>query len=227
MALRELVTLNVLLLGLAACGGNGEVSQEQAPADTAAVTPRQAPVSDNQALDVLSEISAAGSGAARAALTSATNPEVRRYLSVVLADHEALQRELAAIADSLQLPPEPSPVAQRLRSAAQDAAAQLMQPGTADEAGVLRQQVRLHTMFLGALDSTVLRTTRQQLVAQYATAMRPTVAAHLERAKQLERMFAEEPAAGTSASRATVSADTATRPRPANVRERPDTVPQY
>jgi predicted outer membrane protein len=224
----------LLCLLLVACGRGGEQTAEE-PADTSTVVPPPPPLSNNQALDVLMALSAAGVEAAAGGPGQIATPDVRRYLGVVRADHTALQAELKAIADSLQLSPEPHEAGDRVRTAARDARSAIDQQGygTAD-AVALEQQVRLHSLFLAMLDSAVLRGSRQQLLAQYATAVRPMVSAHLQRAEQLERLLQSQPPTapptGASGTPTAAAIDTPPRPRPASIdtgrRPRPDTVPQ-
>jgi len=234
MRVRANGRVSLLCLVLAACGGAGEQVEEQVVADTSTAPPQPAPLSDAQALDVLQALSAAGEEAARDSLELISAPEARRYLNVVRADHQALRAELRVIADSLQLSPEPHEAGDRIRAAAQDARTLLGQQsyGAADTVA-LEQQVRLHSLFLAALDSAVTRGVRQELLAQYATAVRPTVRAHLLRAEQLERLLREQALARSTARAARPSAaalDTPPRPRPAAIetgrRVRQDTVPR-
>ena len=223
-------TLTLLCAVLAACGRGRDAPPEQAVPDTT-TSPAEAPLSDNQALDVLLALSNAGARAADSVPASVWTSEVRRYLGVVRTDHQALQAELQAITDSLQLAPEPHAAAERLSSAAQDSRMALSQQveGSSDLAA-LQQQVKLHTMFLGTLDSAVLRGARQELLARYAKAVRPLVAAHLQRAEQLARLLRDRPPVPRAAARpAAPVIDTPPRPRPAALelgrRQPPDTVP--
>ena len=231
MAARDYGTVTLLCLALAACGRGGQEVADRTAPDTLTTVPEEPPLSDSQALDVLMAMSAAGVRAADSVPEAVATPEVRRYLNVVRADHQALLAELKVIADSLQLAPEPNPAGEQLRAAAQDARLLLAQQayGAAD-AATLQQQVRLNALFLGVLDSSVMRGARQRLLAQYATAVRPTISAHLQRAEQLERLLAERPTPVRSATRPrTTPIDTPPRPRPAALelgrRPPPDTVP--
>jgi predicted outer membrane protein len=185
---------------LAACrGADDEATPPGAgTADEVAPANRPEPLSDGAAVDVLMALSATGAGAAATGLEQVSTPEVRRYLSVVRADHQALTRELGIIVDTLDITPEPTPAAERLRAAAPapvplpgDSSA----PRAGGDAAVLEQQLALHRLFLAALDSAVLPGPRDTLVARYATALRPTVSAHLQRGEQLERLLRDRQAA--------------------------------
>lgn len=230
MGARNQTIVTLLCLGLVACRRGGEEQVQRPAPDTTAAAPEAPPLSDNQALDVLMAMSAAGADAAANVPETIAASEVRRYLGVVRADHQALQAELKLIADSLQLAPEPHPTGEHLRAAAQDARMVLGQQayGAADQAA-LQQEIKLNTLFLGALDSAVLRGPRQQLLAQYAKAVRPTVSAHLQRAEQLERLLRERPPAARPVEARPAPIDTPPRPRPAAIelgrKIPPDTVP--
>ncbi|NJD09680.1 MAG: hypothetical protein FIB01_04265 [Gemmatimonadetes bacterium] len=222
-----------ILLGLVlagACGRGGKEAADRPGADSAAAAPEEPQLSDNQALDVLMAMSGAGAEVAGNIPATVAAPEVRRYLNVVRADHVALQEELRLIADSLQLAPEPHPTGERMRAAAQDAQLVLGQQayGAADLTA-LQQESKLNTLFLGALDSAVLRGPRQELLARYAKAVRPTISAHLQRAVQLETMLRERPTSPRAAAVRPAPLDTPPRPRPAAIdvgrRTPPDTVP--
>jgi hypothetical protein len=232
MRVRAISKTTLLCIAVAACGREEQQpAMEQITADTTPVAAQPPPLSDSQALAVLMALSAAGSAAATDTLELIVIPEVRRYLRVVRADHTALQAELQVIADSLQLAPEPHEAAERLRAAAAEARATLDQQSSGSAAAVaLEQQIRLNTLFLGALDSAVMRGSRQELLAQYATAVRPTVSAHLQRAQQLEQLLRTQQLAvrPTRVIPARAALDTPPRPRPAavvtGVRPRPDTL---
>jgi predicted outer membrane protein len=213
---------------LAGCNRNGEQVNEESAEDTTSLAPPPAPLSDNQALDVLMALSSAGVEAASAPVEQITTAEVRRYLGVVRADHTALQAELKVIADSLKLVPQTHEAGDRVRTAARDARAEVAQQGTGPaDVAALAQQVRFHGVLLEVLDSAVLRGPRQPLLAQYAAAVRPTVSAHLQRAQQLERLLASRPPVTPVRSRPRAAPiDTPPRPRPAALelgrRPRPD-----
>lgn len=185
---------------LAGCSRGEEATTPQQRADTVPAAPRVAALSDAEALDVLMALSTAGAETAGSATPLIAAPEARRYLSVVVADHLAAQAELQAIADSLQLSPGPHPAAIRLRTAAQESTAELAQLtyGGADLT-LLQRQLQMHTLFLSVLDSAVLSEPRVELLAQYAQAFRPTVAAHRLRAEQLAQLLRERPVARRAA----------------------------
>lgn len=223
--------LLLALLLLTACGRGGEEPGGQnEEMDTSSVAPPPAPLTDNQALDVLLALSSAGVEAASIMPEQIGTPEVRRYLGVVRADHTALEAELKLLADTLQLVAEQHEAGDRVRAAAREAQAGANQqsPGQADGVA-LAQHVRFHTVVLGVLDSAVLRGPRQPLLAQYAAAVRPTVSAHLQRARQLQRLLAAQSTAPARSRDVTPTAapiDTPPRPRPPAVvtgRPRPDT----
>jgi putative membrane protein len=185
-----------LLLCLAACGGDDDEPGEAAPRTQPVVQrPRIEPLSDGEALAVLSALSASAAEAARAPAELVASPELRRLVNVVRADHTALEAELAEIADSLQITPADHQAAGRIRAAAQQAVTESAQLewGSAD-AAVLRQQLNLNRILLAVLDSTVLPGMQASLLQQYAAAVRPAVAAHLQRAEQLEVLLRERAA---------------------------------
>lgn len=193
---RGRATALVLLLCLTACGGDDDEPAEAAPrSQPVAPTPRIEPLSDAEALAVLSALSGGAAEAARAPVELVVSSELRRLVNVVRADHAALEAELAEIADSLQITPTEHEAAGRIRSAAQQAVTESAQLewGSAD-AAVLRQQLNLNRMLLAVLDSTVLPGMQPSLLQQYAAAVRPAVAAHLQRAEQLEVLMRNRPA---------------------------------
>lgn len=219
--------LLVLLCAVVGCGGgeDGELDDADADAETVEAAPQVQPLATPEAVGVLSVMSQGAAQAAAAALPMVSTGELRRLLTVVRSDHQALQAELEAIRDSLQVTALDHPAAMRVRAAAQAAVAQLA--GTvegavegvgADEA-VLQRQIQLHSTLLAVLDSTVLPGIEPSLVAEYARAMRPAVAAHLQRAHQIETLLRQRPVqAPATATPAVPSQPTQpeeTRPEPA------------
>jgi len=190
---RKLILLCLLLM---ACDRDRQEAPAVEPADTVVAAPVMEPLSDNEALDVLMALSTVAAGAAGTAPELVATPELRRYLNVVRADHQALAAELRIIADSLDLTPEAHATADRIRTIATPV--DVPAEGEAD-ATVMEQQITLQRLFLEALDSAVLRGPRNELLLQYATAMRPTVSAHLQRAEQLERLLRDRARAARAA----------------------------
>lgn len=187
----------VLLLSLAACGGEEEGPGEAEPqTQVVAERPRIEPLSEGEALAVLAALSGGAVEAARAPAELVVSPELRRLVNVVRADHAALDAELAEIADSLQITPAEHQAASRIRAATQQAVTESAQLewGSAD-AAVLRQQLNLNRLLLAVLDSTVLPGMQASLLQQYAAAVRPAVQAHLQRAEQLEILLRSRAAA--------------------------------
>lgn len=186
--------LVLLCAVLAGCGGDDDAEvDEGARTQPVEAAPRIEPLTDAQAVGVLSAMSTAAVEAARTPAPLIARPELRRLVDVVRADHQALQAELKAISDSLQVTPVEHAAAARVRSAGQAAMLDTAQAeyGTADET-VLQQQIELLTTLLSVMDSVVLPGLQQQtLVTQYARASRPTLAAHLQRARQLELLLRE------------------------------------
>lgn len=194
MGFRSRHTLVLLCAVLAGCGGDDEAEVDaSAQSQPVEAAPRIEPLTDAQAVGVLTAISTVAADAAQAPAPLIATPELRRLLEVVRADHQALQAELKAISDSLKITPAEHEAAMRVRSAAQAAVLDTAQTeyGAADET-VLQQQIELLTTLLTVMDSVVLPGLQQQtLVTQYARASRPTLAAHLQRARQLELLLRE------------------------------------
>lgn len=218
--------LVVLLCAVAGCGGgdDGEVEDEGAQTETVQAAAPVEPLTTPAAVGVLNVMSVGAAQAAAAALPSVTTGELRRLLAVVRSDHEALQKELAAISDSLQVAAVDHPAAMRVRAASQEAVSQLA--GAAEGAGadqaVLQRQIQLHTTLLAVLDSTVLPGLEPSLVAEYARAMRPAVAAHLQRAHQIEVLLRQRPAPTTP----TAATPTQTTPAPSQGAPAPTARPE-
>lgn len=208
MSVRTRIGTALLGAALLACGGVGDADEEQAAPP---VPERQVVVlAEGEALAILDAVHQGAGAYARAAQDSVNHPELRRLLRVIRVDHEALRAELQAIADSLRITPALHPAAQEVQSAAQDAVRALAAAGRVDET-VLRSEIELQETILTVLDSTLLPGTRQPLLAQYAAAARPTLGAHLQRARQIEVLLQER------------AAELARRPAPGLTPSRPAT----
>jgi predicted outer membrane protein len=186
----------ILGSALGACANDDDDARDGTGVEARpAPTQRVVALSDAEAVGILDALHAGAAEYSTTARDSVSDPELRRLLAVMRADHRALSEELRAIADSLKVAPAAHPVADRVRVAIQDATAALSgAAGGSTDAAILQREIELQEVLLNVLDSTVVPGTRQPLLAQFVAAGRPTLGAHLQRARQLESGIRERAA---------------------------------
>lgn len=216
-----------------ACGdgtGGNERSAER-EGDAAAPVTRVVELTAGEALAILGAVHQGSAAFAAAAADSVADAELRRLLRVMRVDHEALQAELSAIADSLGVTPATHPEAERVRSAAREATVTLSTAAGGGDQAILQRQIEFQESVLNLLDSTVVPGTREPLLTRFVAAARPTLGAHLQRAHQVETLVRERgsrPAAGITPSAPTpapATPPTETQPEPEPEPAEPDPEP--
>lgn len=228
---RPLVLL--MLAALAACGGDKDEDTGDAPvtaADSARVAAqREAIFSEAEAIGVLKAIGDAEIAMARTAREISQNDAVLAFARVVIADHEG-------IAGLLTAPAQDNEMSAAVRAAGDSIARAFLSMQGGFNNTYIEEQVKSHQQALQLMDTAIIPSVRDTAVKNLLTQIRPTIAAHLQRAMQIlatrrkeatERGEAwvsgfQRPATTTGAAG---TAPVGTEPQPQQRPEQPETVP--
>jgi putative membrane protein len=200
MPIHRTVPALALALALGACNSNrdrdvaanapagGETGAM--PADTTAstsVSPGPADLSDANIVALLDHANAADSTAGALAATKATNPQVKQFAKLMMAEHHALRKQGADLAKRLNVTPEPpasdpvTPLAQQETQALQSAP-----KGAEFDKTYIDQEVAAHQAVLDLAEKAHDQADNAELKALIEKA-KPVIEKHLDQAKQLQQ----------------------------------------
>ena len=220
----------ILLAAVALLAGCGRDKEERPSTSrdgkTAARTEALKPVYEEaEAAAVLHAISDGEMAAARVAREVSQNEGILAYASVMLADHRAISEVLDSVLAKNGESPRDNAASTALRAQGDTAALQLAALTEGFNNSYIEQEIRAHQQALQVMDTALLPSARNAEIKSLFTAVRPTIAAHLQRAMQIlafRQKQAEERGepftTGTTAPR--VTTDTSV-PRPTPVQRPP------
>jgi putative membrane protein len=158
------------------------------PADTTAPAPAApAELSDANFVALLDHANAADSTAGALAATKATNPEVKQFAKLMMAEHHALRKQGADLAKRLKVTPEPpandpvTPLAQQETQALQSAP-----KGAEFDKTYIDQEVAAHQAVLDLANKAHDQADNADLKALIEKA-KPVIEKHLDQAKQIQQ----------------------------------------
>jgi putative membrane protein len=191
----------ILLLGAAACQGRTEnVGRDQSaatpPADTgaaaarggapAAATPKGG-LGDSNIVALLDEANKADSAAGAVALKKATNPAVKAFARLMMAEHHAMRAEGQALAKQLGVtpkPPERDPLAGYTRNEMNEL--QKTPKGPDFDRTYIDHEVSVHQAVLDFANQARVTTQTPELKDLIAKAI-PVIQKHLDQAQEIQK----------------------------------------
>lgn len=176
---RTLVLLT--LAGLLACGDKNEDENGDGGPVTAAdsaAQPRKAIFSEPEAIGVLRAIGEAEVAMSRTAPEISQNDAVLSYARVVIADHQG-------IAELLKTPPQESMMSNTIRAAGDSIARAFMSMEGGFNNTFIEEQIKAHQSALQMMDTAIIPSVRDSATRTLMQQIRPTLAAHLQRAMQI------------------------------------------
>ena len=184
-----LLGLTVSVSGLTACA-----KSETPPADTAAAAapaPAPAPaapaINDAQIAHIAVTANAIDSAAGAVAKKKATAKSVKDFAQTMISDHMGVNKQAVALAMKLGVTPEDNDVSRQLKSGADESAATLSGlTGAAFDKAYIEREVAYHQAVVDALDKTLIPSAQNAELKGLLEKVRPAVAAHLERAKDIQ-----------------------------------------
>lgn len=199
------MTLALLPLALAACGGGDRAAEEDVgavteTADSAALATM--PPADTMAMaggaagmlsdaNVAAILSVADSGEIRpsqAAQQQAQNAQVKEFAQMMVTEHGMLEDSLRALTQRLGVTPAPNAMSQQLRTRADSAMQALQgQTGAAFDRSYMQWMVASHQATMDALDTQLIPAIQNaEMRAAVQQQVRPRVEQHLQRAQQIQ-----------------------------------------
>ena len=156
-----------------------------AMADTA--KPAAAPLNDAQIAHVAVTANAIDSAAGAMAKQKGTAKAVKDFAQTMVTDHGGVNKQAVALATKLKVTPEDNAVSQSLKSAADASTANLQgKSGAEFDKGYIDNEVTYHQTVLDALDKTLIPGAQNAELKALLVKVRPAIAAHLARAKQIQ-----------------------------------------
>ncbi len=185
--------LIALLALITACGGAGEQADTSAGATAAtgagATAAATSPaLGDPQIAHVAVTSNSIDSAAGADARSKARNAQVREFAQQMVRDHGAVNKQAVALATKLNVTPADNDVSRQLQQGADQARSTLSgQTGAGFDRAYIDHEVQYHQQVLDALDNTLIPGAQNAELKALLQQVRPNVAAHLERAKSIQR----------------------------------------
>jgi putative membrane protein len=149
---------------------------------------------DPQIVQIVIAANAADSAGGVMAQERARSAAVKEFAAMMVKDHAALNRQLTDAAKKLTLTPEETATSRQiLRSADSALTAIAALTGAEFDRAYADREVQSHQTVLDQLDQTLIPGAQNVEVKTLLQTARPLVAAHLERAKQLQATVSARP----------------------------------
>lgn len=125
--------------------------------------------------------------AANLALTRSNTPAVREFAQRMITDHTRANQRLETIMRNRNMQPRSNTVTQQQQARTSQAMQSLQQLHGADfDRAYIADQIALHQWLLQTIDQVLIPSARDRELERLLTETRPTVAAHLEQARQIQ-----------------------------------------
>ena|SRR5438045_1919589 len=156
-----------------------------APADTA--KPAAAAPNDAQIAHIAVTANSIDSAAGVMAKKNGSAKSVKDFAQTMINDHSSVNKQAVALATKLKVTPEDNDVSKSLKSSADASTSNLQGKTGADfDKGYIDNEVTYHQTVLDALDKTLIPNAQNADLKALLEKVRPTVAAHLARAKDIQ-----------------------------------------
>jgi len=125
--------------------------------------------------------------AGKLARTKSAGKDTRAFAERMIAEHNAVNKEAAALARRLGVKPDDNAVSRSLHQGGRDNLANLrgLNKGPAFDRAYVAHEVAYHEVVLDVLDRTLVPSARNPDLKALLLKARPVLAAHLEHARQL------------------------------------------
>jgi putative membrane protein len=148
----------------------------------------QTDLGDAQIAHVVVTASQVDVDAGKLARTKSAGKDTRAFAERMIADHNAVNKEAAALAKRLGIKPEDNPISRSLHQGGRDNLANLrgLNRGATFDRAYIAHEIAYHEAVLDMLDKTLLPGARTAELKALLDKARPVFAAHLEHARQLQ-----------------------------------------
>jgi putative membrane protein len=122
----------------------------------------------------------------------ATSPDVKKFGTMMVTDHNGVNKAAVELATTLKVTPEDNDTSRALKAGGEKNVANLKTlKGAAFDRAYVDHEVAYHTQVLEAIDKTLIPNTTNAELKALLVKVRPAFAAHLEHAKQLQTTLAK------------------------------------
>ena len=186
VAMRVAVALGAAVM-LGACESGSEDAIRAGAESLIAANPTISGLSDPNIFATMDAINVLDSASGAIAATKATDPEVRQYAQMMVADHHDMREEGRALAARLNITPEaPSNDQSEANQSAIIASLEQTERGEAFDRTYIGHAVRTHESAL-ATARNAASSTRHPEVRTYAQNAIPVIERHLNRAREIQQ----------------------------------------
>ena len=125
--------------------------------------------------------------AGKLAASMGTNPEVKKFGELMVADHTGVNKQAADLAAKLKVTPADNPTSQGLKAGGDKNVAKLKGlKGAAFDQAYIDNEVAYHQAVLDAVDKTLVPGASNAELKALLVKVRPAFVAHLEHAKKVQ-----------------------------------------
>ena len=173
---------------LAMRGVDTSPAAASAPGSTATPsTTTTAALTDAQIVQIVMNANSGDSANGALARTKGMNAQVKEFGQMMVRDHGGLNKKIKELGGKLNLTPEENATSRQLKQMADSVGTSLkgMTGGDFDRA-YIDSEVKIHQMVLDQLDQTLIPQSQNAEVKSLLQSARPTISAHLDRAKSIQ-----------------------------------------
>lgn len=182
------LALGVLGLSAASCAKKESASESTstsaAPAESTKATPT---LSDANIAAIVVAANTADIDNGKQAQLKSKNASVKAFAKMMVTDHTSVNNKAVALATKLSLTPEDNDTSKGLK-AGQDSVRTAIKAmtGAAFDKAYMDNEVSYHQTVLDAIDKALIPDAQNAELKQLLTDVRPAIAAHLDKAKEIQ-----------------------------------------
>ncbi|HEV2106292.1 MAG TPA: DUF4142 domain-containing protein [Candidatus Eisenbacteria bacterium] len=180
------LALGVLGLSAASCAKKESASESTsaAPAETTKAAPA---LSDANIAAIVVAANTADIDNGKQAQLKSRNTSVKAFAKMMVTDHTSVNNKAVALATKLSLTPEDNDTSKGLK-AGQDSVRTAIKAmtGAAFDKAYMDNEVSYHQTVLDAIDKALIPDAQNAELKQLLTDVRPAIAAHLDKAKEIQ-----------------------------------------
>jgi putative membrane protein len=144
-------------------------------------------VTDAQIASIVVTANQVDIDAGRLAAAKSRNPEVKKFAQLMVTDHTGVNKAATELVQKLKLLPQDNPTSQSLKTGGQKNVTRLKSLSGAEfDKAYIEHEVEYHQSVLDAVDKTLIPGASNAELKALLEKVRPSFAAHLEHAKQVQ-----------------------------------------
>lgn len=144
-------------------------------------------VNDAQIASIVVTANQVDIDASRLAVAKSRNPEVKKFAQLMVTDHTGVNKAAIELVQKLKVLPQDNPTSQSLKTGGRKNVTHLKSLSAAEfDKAYIDHEVEYHQSVLDAVDKTLIPGATNAELKALLEKVRPSFAAHLEHAKQLQ-----------------------------------------